>query len=118
MPEPGAAASYRRVLLKLSGEALAGSQGYGIEPEGRGRIAAEIGEVVQLGVQVAVVIGGGNIFRGIAASAGGMDRATGDYMGMLATVINALALQDAFEKAGVPTRVLSAIEMRAVAEPY
>src|SRR5499426_2762951 len=112
------APSYRRVLLKLSGEALAGSQGYGIEPEVLGRIAAEIGEVVQLGVQVAVVIGGGNIFRGIAASAGGMDRATGDYMGMLATVINALALQDAFEKTGVPTRVLSAIEMRAVAEPY
>ncbi len=110
---------YRRVLLKLSGEALAGTRGYGIDPETIARVAAEIREMVaQLGVQVAVVIGGGNIFRGIAASAGGMDRATGDYMGMLATVINALALQDAIEKAGVPTRVLSAIEMRAVAEPY
>jgi uridylate kinase len=113
-----AAPVYRRVLLKLSGEALAGRQGYGIEPETLGRIAEEIREVVDLGVQLAVVIGGGNIYRGIAASAGGMDRATGDYMGMLATVINAMALQDAIEKAGVPTRVLSAIEMRAVAEPY
>ena len=109
---------YRRVLLKVSGEALAGNQPYGIEPETIGRIAEEIREVIGMGVQVAVVIGGGNIFRGIAASAGGMDRATGDYMGMLATVINALALQDAIEKAGVATRVLSAIEMRAVAEPY
>src|SRR5499433_184259 len=104
MAEAGAPA-YRRVLLKLSGEALAGGQAYGIEPETIGRIAEEIREVITMGVQVAVVIGGGNIFRGIAASAGGMDRATGDYMGMLATVINALALQDA-------------IEMRAVAEPY
>src|SRR5499426_258195 len=117
MAQAGAPA-YRRVLLKLSGEALAGGQAYGIEPETIGRIAEEIREVIGMGVQVAVVIGGGNIFRGIAASAGGMDRATGDYMGMLATVINALALQDAIEKAGVPTRVLSAIEMRAVAEPY
>jgi uridylate kinase len=106
------------VLLKVSGEALAGSRGYGIDPETQARIAEEIREVVELGVQIAVVIGGGNIFRGLAASAGGMERATGDYMGMLATVINALALQDAIEKAGVPTRVLSAIEMRAVAEPY
>ena len=113
-----AAAPYRRVLLKISGEALAGRQGYGIEPETINRIAEEIREVVEMGVQLAIVIGGGNIFRGIAASAGGMDRATGDYMGMLATVINALALQDAIEKAGVPVRVLSAIEMRAVAEPY
>jgi uridylate kinase len=117
MAQAGAPA-YRRVLLKLSGEALAGGQAYGIEPETIGRIAEEIREVIAMGVQVAVVIGGGNIFRGIAASAGGMDRATGDYMGMLATVINALALQDAIEKVGVPTRVLSAIEMRAVAEPY
>jgi uridylate kinase len=117
MAEAGAA-PYRRVLLKISGEALAGRQGYGIEPETINRIAEEIREVVEMGVQLAVVIGGGNIFRGIAASAGGMDRATGDYMGMLATVINALALQDAIEKAGVPVRVLSAIEMRAVAEPY
>jgi len=110
--------AYRSILLKLSGEALAGGQGYGIDPETLRRVAEEIREVVELGVQIAVVIGGGNIFRGIAASAGGMDRAIGDYMGMLATVINALALQDAIEKVGVPTRVLSAIEMRAVAEPY
>jgi len=118
MGRPGPAPAYGRILLKLSGEALAAEQGYGIDPETLGRIAREIRDVVDLGVQVAVVIGGGNIFRGLAASAGGMDRATGDYMGMLATVINALALQDAVEKAGVPTRVLSAIEMRAVAEPY
>jgi uridylate kinase len=118
MAVPGAAPAYRRVLLKISGEALAGGQGYGIDPDVISRIAEEVAEVVRLGVELAVVIGGGNIFRGIAASAGGMDRATGDYMGMLATVINALALQDSIEKAGVPTRVLSAIEMRAVAEPY
>jgi uridylate kinase len=110
--------AYRRIVLKLSGEALAGSQGYGIDPPVLDRIAAEVREVVALGVQVAIVIGGGNIFRGVAASAGGMDRATADYMGMLATVINALALQDAIEKVGLQTRVLSAIEMRAVAEPY
>ena len=110
--------AYRRIVLKLSGEALAGSQGYGIDPSVLDRIAQELREVVHLGVQAAIVIGGGNIFRGIAASAGGMDRATADYMGMLATVINALALQDALEKAGLQTRVLSAIEMRAVAEPY
>jgi uridylate kinase len=114
----GAPAAYQRILLKLSGEALAGGRGYGLDPETITSIASEIGQVVERGVQVAVVIGGGNIFRGIAASAGGMDRATGDYMGMLATVINALAFQDAIEKVGVPTRVLSAIEMRAVAEPY
>ncbi len=118
MVDSGAAPAYRRVLLKLSGEALAGRQGYGIDPETLGRIAEEIREVVDLHVQLAVVIGGGNIYRGLAASAGGVDRATGDYMGMLATVINALALQGAIEKAGVPTRVLSAIEMRSVAEPY
>ena len=110
--------AYRRIVLKLSGEALAGSQGYGIDPPVLDRIAAEMREVVGLGVQVAVVIGGGNIFRGVAASAGGMDRATADYMGMLATIINALALQNALEKADLQTRVLSAIEMRAVAEPY
>jgi uridylate kinase len=109
---------YRRIVLKLSGEALAGSQGYGIDPPVLDRIGAEVREVTELGVQVAIVIGGGNIFRGIAASAGGMDRATADYMGMLATIINALALQDSLEKAGLQTRVLSAIEMRAVAEPY
>jgi uridylate kinase len=109
---------YRRIVLKLSGEALAGSQGYGIDPPVLDRIAAEVRDVASLGVEVAIVMGGGNIFRGIAASAGGMDRATADYMGMLATVINALALQDAIEKSGLQTRVLSAIEMRAVAEPY
>src|SRR6184192_1500937 len=110
--------AYRRIVLKLSGEALAGRQGYGIDPPVLERMAAEIRDVTTLGVQVAIVIGGGNIFRGIAASAGGMDRATADYMGMLATIINALALQDSLEKAGLQTRVLSAIEMRAVAEPY
>src|SRR3989440_10198385 len=109
---------YRRIVLKLSGEALAGSQGYGIDPPVLDRVGAEVRDVTELGVQVAIVIGGGNIFRGIAASAGGMDRATADYMGMLATVINALALQDALEKIGLQTRVLSAIEMRAGAEPY
>jgi uridylate kinase len=109
---------YRRVVLKLSGEALAGTVGYGIDPPVLERIGAEIRDVVELGVEMAIVIGGGNIFRGIAASAAGMDRATADYMGMLATIINALALQDALEKAGLQTRVLSAIEMRAVAEPY
>ena len=113
-----ARAPYRRIVLKLSGEALAGSQGYGVDPAVLERIARETREVTVLGVQVAIVIGGGNIFRGVAASAGGMDRSTADYMGMLATVINALALQDALEKSGLQTRVLSAIEMRAVAEPY
>jgi uridylate kinase len=110
--------AYRRVVLKLSGEALAGSQGYGIDPPVLERIAVEVQDVTALGVQLAMVIGGGNIFRGVAASAAGMDRSTADYMGMLATVINALALQDALEKVGLQTRVLSAIEMRAVAEPY
>ena len=110
--------AYRRLVLKLSGEALAGGQGYGIDPQVLERIAAEVRDVTALGVQLAIVIGGGNIFRGIAASTGGMDRATADYMGMLATIINALALQDALEKAGLQTRVLSAIEMRAIAEPY
>jgi uridylate kinase len=110
--------AYRRIVLKLSGEALAGNQGYGIDPLVLDRIAHEVSDVAALGVEVAIVIGGGNIFRGVAASAGGMDRSTADYMGMLATVINALALQDALEKVGLQTRVLSAIEMRAVAEPY
>jgi uridylate kinase len=110
--------AYRRIVLKLSGEALAGSQGYGLDPAVLVRIGDEVREVTRLGVELAIVIGGGNIFRGMAASAGGMERATADYMGMLATIINALALQDALEKAGCQTRVLSAIEMRAVAEPY
>ena len=114
----GGRPAYRRLVLKLSGEALAGSQGYGIDPAVLERLAAETNEVVALGVQIAIVIGGGNIFRGVAASADGMDRATADYMGMLATIMNALALQDALEKTGLQTRVLSAIEMRAVAEPY
>ncbi|NIQ12024.1 MAG: UMP kinase [Gammaproteobacteria bacterium] len=109
---------YQRILLKLSGEALAGKQGYGIDPDVIRGIAKEIRGVVDLGVQVAIVIGGGNIFRGIAASSMGMDRASADYMGMLATVMNSLALQDALEKAGVITRVQSAIEMQEIAEPY
>ena len=109
---------FRRVLLKLSGEALMGDAPFGIDPAVTSQIAHEIGEIQQLGVQTAIVIGGGNLFRGLAASARGMDRATGDYMGMLATVINALALQDALEHLGVLTRVASAIEMRAVAEPF
>jgi uridylate kinase len=109
---------YRRILLKLSGEALMGEQAYGVDPLVAARIAADVAEIQGLGVQTSIVIGGGNIFRGLAASARGMDRSTGDYMGMLATVINALALQDALEKHGVPTRVLTAIEMRAVAEPF
>jgi uridylate kinase len=114
VPQP----AYSRVLLKLSGEALMGEQSFGIDPNVATQIAREIGEIQQLGVQTAVVIGGGNIFRGLAASARGMDRSTADYMGMLATVINALALQDALEQQGVTTRVATAIEMRAVAEPF
>jgi uridylate kinase len=109
---------YSRVLLKLSGEALMGEQQFGIDPAVTTRIATDIAEIQGLGVQVAVVIGGGNLFRGLAASAKGMDRATADYMGMLATVINGLAMQDALEHVGVSTRVASAIEMRAVAEPF
>jgi uridylate kinase len=111
-------ARYGRVLLKLSGEALMGEQQFGIDPAVTGQIAKEIAEILGLGIQTAIVIGGGNLFRGLAASAKGMDRATADYMGMLATVINGLALQDALEHAGVPTRVVTAIEMRAVAEPF
>ena len=109
---------YRRILLKLSGEALAGEQGYGIDPAVITGIATEIKEVVAMGVQVALVIGGGNIFRGLAASSKGMDRASADYMGMLATVMNSLAMQDALEKQDVITRVQSAIEMQQIAEPY
>lgn len=115
---PACKPKYRRVVLKLSGEALAGNRGYGIDPDVVKSIAAQIEELVEMGVQVAVVVGGGNIWRGVAGSAKGMDRATADYMGMLATVINALALQDALEKQGVSTRVQTAIEMREVAEPY
>ncbi len=113
-----AAIKYRRILLKLSGEALAGGQGYGIDPDVINGIAAEIKEVSHLGVEIAVVIGGGNIFRGLAASSKGMDRASADYMGMLATVMNSLAMQDALEKQGVVTRVQSAIDMQQIAEPY
>ena len=109
---------YKRVLLKLSGEALAADQGYGIEPLTITTIANEIKEVVACGVQLSLVIGGGNIFRGLAASSKGMDRASADYMGMLATMINSLAMQDALEKVGVDTRVQSAIAMQEVAEPY
>jgi uridylate kinase len=110
--------AYKRILLKLSGEALMGEQTYGIDPAVATQIAKDIAEIQSLGVETAIVIGGGNIFRGIAASARGMDRATADYMGMLATVINALALQDALEQQNVVTRVVTAIEMRAVAEPF
>ena len=109
---------YKRVLLKLSGEALMGEQSFGIDPAVTSEIAADIAEIQSLGVQTGIVIGGGNIFRGVAASARGMDRATGDFMGMLATVINGLAMQDALEQHGVVTRVVTAIEMRAVAEPF
>jgi uridylate kinase len=112
------APAYQRVLLKLSGEALMGEQKYGVDPAVANQIASEVADIQKLGVQTAVVIGGGNIFRGVAASAKGMDRATADYMGMLATVINGLALQDALEHLGVNTRVVTAIEMRAVAEPF
>ncbi len=113
------APKYRRIILKLSGEALAGERGYGIDPEVVSYIASQIKDVIQqFRVQIAIVVGGGNIWRGVAGSAKGMDRAAADYMGMLATVINSLALQDALEKAGVDTRVQVAIEMRAIAEPY
>jgi len=109
---------YQRILLKLSGEMLMGAQGYGIDPDTVQDIAQELARVRELGVQVAIVVGGGNIFRGVAASSKGMDRATADYMGMLATVMNALALQDALENRGQQTRVQTAIAMHAVAEPY
>ncbi len=109
---------YRRVLLKISGEMLAGDQGYGIQPSVLTNLAQELAEIIRLQVEVAIVIGGGNIFRGLAASASGMERASADYMGMLATMLNALALQNALESHGVQTRVLSAIEMRQLAESY
>ncbi|TFH22052.1 MAG: UMP kinase [Myxococcales bacterium] len=109
---------YPRVLLKLSGEALAGQAKYGIDPEIVARLAREISEVHATGCSIAIVVGGGNIFRGLSASELGMDRSTADYMGMLATILNSLALQEAIERAGVPTRVQSALEIREVAEPY
>ncbi|MGX9366885.1 UMP kinase [Desulfoplanes sp. PS50] len=109
---------YPRVLLKLSGEALAGERRFGIDPEIVHSISRELAEIASMGVQMAIVIGGGNIFRGISSSAKGMDRSSADYMGMLATVMNALALQDGLEKEDIPTRVLSAITMQEVAEPY
>jgi uridylate kinase len=111
-------AAYRRILLKLSGEVLAGQSRFGIDAEKVGSMAAEIAEVVKSGVQLGLVVGGGNFFRGVAAAAAHMDRVAADHMGMLATVINAIAMQDALEKIGVQTRVMSAIEMRAVAETY
>jgi uridylate kinase len=114
MPSP----IYKRILLKLSGEALMGSQGFGVDPLMAAKVAEEVKDVHALGVEIAIVIGGGNIFRGLKATAQGMDRVAGDLMGMLATVINAIALQDALEKVGVFTRVVSAIEMREVAEPF
>ncbi|GEK57421.1 UMP kinase [Marinococcus halophilus] len=109
---------YNRVVLKLSGEALAGQQGYGIDPEVIQSIASQIREIVELGTEVVIVVGGGNIWRGMAGSSKGMDRATADYMGMLATVMNSLALQDSLEDIEIPTRVQTSIEMRQVAEPY
>ena len=112
------ATKYKRVVLKLSGEALAGDQGFGIDPIVVESIASQIKDVQATGLEVAVIVGGGNIWRGLAGSAKGMDRASADYMGMLATVMNSLALQDALENCGVDTRVQSAIEMRQIAEPY
>ncbi|MGH2887703.1 MAG: uridine monophosphate kinase, partial [Solirubrobacteraceae bacterium] len=111
-------AVYRRILLKLSGEALMGDLEYGTDPDRVHQIAAQIAAVHRRNVEVAIVVGGGNIYRGLAAAAKGMDRATGDYMGMLATVLNALAVQEALERNGAATRVLSAIEVQEVAEPY
>ncbi|SER07177.1 uridylate kinase [Gracilibacillus ureilyticus] len=111
-------ANYKRIVLKLSGEALSGEQGFGIEPSVIQSIAKQVKDVVELGVEVAVVVGGGNIWRGKVGSEMGMDRANADYMGMLATVMNSLALQDSLENQGIPTRVQTSIEMRQVAEPY
>ncbi len=111
-------AAYRRLLIKLSGEQLAGDSGFGISPTVISQMASEVGTVSALGVELSIVIGGGNVIRGIQASAEGMDRANADYMGMMASVINAMALQDALEKVGLQTRVLSALEISSVAEPY
>ena len=110
--------AYKRILLKMSGEVLEGNQAFGIDPSVVKRLAKEIVEVHKLGVEIGIVIGGGNIFRGVSGSKQGLDRVTGDYMGMLATLINCLSLQDAIEKEGVPTRVMSAIEVKEVAEPF
>src|SRR5690625_5864772 len=112
------AAHYQRIVLKLSGEALRGEQGYGIEPKVIQSIAKQVKEVSELGIEIAIVVGGGNIWRGKVGSEMGMDRANADYMGMLATVMNGLALQDSLENMGIPTRVQTSIEMRQVAEPY
>ena len=118
-PKPHPTLKYSRIILKLSGEALCGTDGgYGIRPETLRDVASEIAELQRMGVQIGVVVGGGNIFRGLKGASAGMERAQSDYMGMLATVINALALQDAIEKAGIPTRVMTALEIRQVAEPY
>jgi len=116
--KPRPSKPYKRVLLKLSGEALAGDQGFGINPGVIQEIAKGVGRAVEFGVELGIVIGGGNIVRGVAASASGMDRASADYMGMLATCVNALALQDSLEKCNVDTRVQTAIEMAEIAEPY
>ena len=118
LKKTGAALRYRRILLKLSGEALMGDRPYGVDPDFCASIARQVAEVHALGLEVAVVVGGGNIFRGLAAAARGMDRATGDYIGMLATVMNGLALQDAMEREGLQTRVMTAIAMNEIAEPY
>lgn len=117
-PETLPGPRYRKILLKLSGEALQGPEGYGLSTNALETISEEIAEVLSLGIEVAIVIGGGNIFRGVASATTGIDRSTGDYMGMLATVINALALQDSLEKRDVHTRVQSALEIKQVAEPY
>jgi len=118
MPPVEGRLRYSRILLKLSGEALLGERQYGVDPKFCAFIAQQVAEVHAMGVQVGIVVGGGNIFRGMAAAARGMDRATGDYIGMLATVMNGLALQDAIERAGIPVRVMSAIAMNEIAEPY
>ena len=118
MTDTTSTARYRRILVKLSGEALLGSEDYGIDPKILKRIAGEIRDITQMGVQVAVVLGGGNIFRGAGLARAGMDRVTADHMGMLATVINALALQDSIERLGIPARTQTAIEMHQIAEPY
>lgn len=110
--------TYHRVLVKLSGEALIGNLGYGIDPKVVAEIAQEISDVIEHGIELAIVVGGGNIFRGVKAASAGMDRATADYIGMIATVMNAMTLQDALEQMGIPTRVLTAIAMQEVAEPY